>query len=785
MNRSTAGLVVAAALVVAAFCQPPEALAGEAAALEVLEVEEVLVTARKKDESIVDVPISISLVSGEEIEKQGFRDLQAVAAAVPAVNLSKAGAGEFINVRGVGSGENPGFEQSVAVVVDGVSIGRSRATRAGLFDVQRVEVLKGPQTTYFGANTIAGVFNLSTRGASLDEEVGGYVRSSYEFATDEAVLEGAVNLPVGDAFALRIAGKYTDSKGYIDNLGQDQREPAMEDVLGRVSMLWMPNDNLTAELKYTHGQMDANAGLDIQLVNCEPFAPPGVLPTGPQGGVAQFNCIEPNGQPMEDELDFTKSTDLPGWRSLDLDMLMLNLDYDFGAFSLTAVTGYYEFQNDFLIDLDLSSVPSAVAPSRFSLAQLDDGEQFSQELRISSAAGSGFEWTAGLYYQKEDAQFSNSVATGFTPPLPPPAAGVTGGHNAQKSETWSVFGTALFNLTDRLRASLGLRYIEVDKTVTQAPTTPGVMPADRVANARAFTPLFPFAFQRQSRTDDDLLPSIDVQYDLTDGANIYFAFSQGFKAGGYSLANPAPGVVMDYIQTFDPETVDAYELGLKGAFLDNRLNANVALFRSNFKDRQVSSLAESVGAGSANLTQEVANAAESRSQGIELEFRAQMSEQLTLLGSFTYLDSKFRDFANAPCYTAQSPAQGCVNGVQDLGGGRTTFAPEYAGSLTLSYEQPVGGYILSIEPNLFFTDGYAIVSDFNPRNRQGSFTKVNLRMALAPPAGQWELAFVGRNLGDEVTSHFCQEAPTLLTGNTVACSVDPPATFALQARYDF
>ena len=162
-----------------------------------------------------------------------------------------------------------------------------------------------------------------------------------------------------------------------------------------------------------------------------------------------------------------------------------------------------------------------------------------------------------------------------------------------------------------------------------------------------------------------------------------------------------------------------------------------------------------------------------------------MSEQLTLLGSFTYLDSKFRDFANAPCYTAQSPAQGCVNGVQDLGGSRTTFAPEYAGSLTLSYEQPVGGYILSIEPNLFFTDGYAIVSDFNPRNHQGSFTKVNLRMALAPPAGQWELAFVGRNLGDEVTSHFCQEAPTLLTGNTVACSVDPPATFALQARYDF
>lgn len=782
MNRSNMGVVVAATVVVAALGQPFQTLAEEDA---LVEVEEVLVTARKKDESIVDVPISISLVSGEEIEKQGFRDLQAAAAAMPAVNLSKAGAGEFFNVRGVGSGENPGFEQSVAFVVDGVAIGRSRATRAGLFDVQRVEVLKGPQTTYFGANTIAGVFNVATRGASLDDEVSGYVRSSYEFETDEAMLEGAVNLPVADTFALRFAGKYTDSKGYIDNLGLDRRVPAIEDVLGRLSLLWMPDDNLTAELKYSHGQTDANDALDIQLVNCEPFAPPGVLPTGPQGGVAQFNCIEPNGQPAESELNYTKSTDLPESRSLDLDVVTLNLDYDFGAFSLTSVTGYYEFQNDFLIDLDLSSVPSAVAPSRFSLAQLDDGEQFSQELRISSSTGGQFEWTAGLYYQKEDALFSNSVVTGFTPPLPPPAAGVTGGNNAQKSETWSAFGTALFNFTDRLRVSVGLRYIEVDKTVTQSPTTPGVMPADRVANARNFKPLFPFAFQQQSRTDDDLLPSIDVQYDLTDGANAYFAFSQGFKAGGYSLANPAPGVVTDYIQTFDPETVDAYELGLKGAFLDGRLNANVALFRSNFQDRQVSSLAESVGAGSANLTQEVANAAESRSQGIELEFRARMSEQLTLLGSFTYLDSKFLDFANAPCYTAQSPAQGCVNGVQDLAGSRTTFAPEYAGSVTLIYEQPVGGYVLTVEPNLFFTDGYAIVSDFNPRNSQDSFTKVNLRVALAPPSGQWELALVGRNLSDELSSHFCQEAPTLMTGNTVACSVDPPATFALQARYDF
>ena len=401
--------------------------------------------------------------------------------------------------------------------------------------------------------------------------------------------------------------------------------------------------------------------------------------------------------------------------------------------------------------------------------------------------GRQFEWTAGLYYHEEKARFSNAIVLAFSPPAPPvPAIAATSAAlSSQDAETFSAFGTLLFNINDRTRTSLGLRYIEVDKTVTQPPTAPGIVPADYRPDPRTFVPLFPWAFQQQSRRDDDLLPSIDLQYDLTGNANVYFSFRQGFKAGGYSLANPAAGVLTDYIQTFDPETVDAYEIGLKGSFLDNQIYANVALFRSNFDDRQVSSLAETEGGAAATLTQEVANAAESRSQGIELDLRMRISDQLTLLGSFTYLDSKFRDFTNAPCYTAQSPAQGCVSGAQDLSGGVTTFAPEYAGSVTLIYEVPFGDHILTVEPNVLFTDDYAIISDFNPLNAQNGFTKINLRVSVAPTSDQWEVALVGRNLSDKITSHFCQEAPTNLNGRSVACSVDPPATYAIQARYNF
>ena len=747
-------------------------------------MEEVRVTARKKAESLVDVPISISVVSGADIQQQGYRDLHALAAAVPAVNLSKAGAGALINVRGVGSGTNPGFEQSVALVVDGVAIGRSRAARAGLLDVERVEILKGPQTTHFGANTIAGAFNVTTRGASLGEEADGYVRAAYEWEADEAVLEGAVNLPLSDVFALRAAGKWTNSEGHIKDFGLDRRVPAVKDALARLSMLWTPGGNLTAKLKYTRGQMDANDGLDTQLVNCEPFAP-ATASGGPSGGVAQFDCLERDGRFMEDELNYARSTDLPGSRALDIDIATLGLDYDVGAVRLTSVTGYYQFRNDFLADVDSSAVPSAVAPSRFSAAQVDDAEHFSQELRISSAVGDRLEWTAGLYYQQENALVYNSVVTGFTPPLPPSAARVSGGRNTQDAETRAAFGSVLFHLTPRLRIGAGIRYLTVDKATIQPPATAGVMPADRVADARGFQPLQPFVFEQQRRADEDLLPSLDVQFDLTARANVYFSFRQGFKAGGYSLANPPPGLATDYIQTFDPETVDAYELGLKGAFFAGRLDANVALFRSNFHDRQVSSLAESSNNANTGLTQEVANAAESRSQGLELTFRARMTEQWTLLGDFTFLRSTFRDFANAPCYTGQSPAQGCVDGAQDLSGHRTTFAPDHAGTLALRYERRIGGARLTVTPSVFFTDGYGIIPDFNPRNNQGSFTKVNLRVAWAPLANEWELALVGRNLGNEITSHFCQEAATLRTGNTVTCAVDPPATFAVQARYGF
>lgn len=732
-------------------------------------LEEIIVSARKKDETLKEVPISISVTSGDTIQEQGLRDIQAVVATLPAVNLSKAGAGAFINIRGVGSGENSGFEQSVGYVVDGISLGRSRATRAGVVDLARVEVLKGPQTTYFGANTIAGVINVTTRGASLEDGLEGYVSSSYEFETEEKVLEAAVNLPVTDSFALRLAGKYSDSDGYITNHGLGNKEPAIEDELFRVSALWAPVDNFEAELKYTSVDTEANSALDIEIVNCVP------------GGPAQLNCIQADGSPVEDGLDYNKNTDLPGqFRRLDLEVGTLNLNYHLGEYKLTSVTGYYEFENEFLLDLDITSVPSLFAPSRFAISQFDGARNFSQELRLTAPTVGKYSWDVGVYYQDESATFSNVVVAAFSPPAPVPPAAMVGARSSQDSKTSSVFGTLSYDIFDRLIATLGLRYIEVEKTITQPPQQPAPIPANNIPNARAFMPFGGFAFDTASRTDHELMSSIDLQYLWTDNTNIYGSFRQGFKAGGFSLANPPQGVVVDFIQGFEPETVDAFEIGAKGTYLDGRLDANVAIFHAEYKDRQVSSLADD----GASLTQAVANAATSTSQGVELDFTALVGERWTIKGAFTLLDSSFDKFTNSPCYTGQTAALGCVGGVQNLSGATTTYAPDYAGSLIVKYEQPLGGYTLSVEPNVLFSDGYALISDLNPLNFQDSFIKANLRIALAPDSDRWELAFVGRNLNDEITSHFCQEA-VAAPGGSVACSPDLPATYAIQGRLSF
>ncbi|MGF1455259.1 MAG: TonB-dependent receptor [Alphaproteobacteria bacterium] len=739
-------------------------------------IEKIVVSARKKEEGILEVPIAIEVRSGTQIQNQIFRDLQELIENVPAVNVSRTGSADFLNIRGVGSGESVGFEQSVAFVIDGITLGRSRASRTALLDSERVEILKGPQTTYFGANTIAGAISVTSRGADLDAGYSGYGRLSYEFEQQEVNFEGAANIPITDDLAARIAVKFLDSDGYIEDTFIGEDLPSNRDIVVRGSALWEPIEKLSVDFRFTYGSVEAdNSGLDTELVGCTPGTPM----TNP----AQLDCIQADGQPVDSTLNLRRSQDLPEFRELDYITGVLTVNYDLNDFTVTTVTGYYDFENEFRLDLDGTSVdPGPGFTTRSGLSQFDEADQFSQEIRLASPTGGTFEWVAGLYFQDESAAFSQVVVNSF---LPAPATFLAA-LRSQEYRTYSVFGELTYNFLRDLRGIVGLRFIHVDQDISISPNSPVVPQADGVPDILSAAPLAGAFFSGDfERSDTDVLPSVTVQYDFAPNANVYGSWRQGFKAGGFSLVNPTPGVTADFAEEFDKEEVNAFEVGVKGLFLDGKVQATAALFRMVFTDRQVASLADLPPGTPAGNIQPVENAAKSVSQGIEIGFIARLLEQLTVQGELVFLDSEFTEFEDAICFTGQTPAQGCIDGRQDLSGEETTFAPTYSGNFTLTYDYPFREYIVTAQPNVFFTDGFQLVSDNNPITRQDSYVKFNFRLSVKPESERWEVALVGRNLNDEITtSGLCNEVPNA-PGGTLGCVVDPPRTIALQGVVNF
>tara|TARA_A100001011_G_scaffold398106_1_gene501377 strand:- start:2489 stop:4807 length:2319 start_codon:yes stop_codon:yes gene_type:complete len=744
-------------------------------------IEEIVVTARKKVESLQDVPISITVISGDSIQEQGYRDIQTITENLPAVTVARGGGNANMYVRGVGSGANGGFEQSVGYVVDGVSFGRSRATRAAFVDLDRMEILKGPQSTLFGANMTGGVISMTTKSPTTDGEVDGYVRSSYEVETEEKLIEAAATIPISETFAIRLAGKWSDSDGFITNSVDGSKRPANEDLALRATLLWEPNVNFSAELKTTYGTLESNSALDLQIINCIPG-----------GGIAHLGCVG-RGGPLEDTFNYNTTIDAPEYRNLDYVTSVLTMSYDIGEYTLTSITGYYDQESEWLADLDGSDVSGALSVSRFSSNQLDFADQVSQELRLMSPTGGAIEWMLGAYYQKENIKFDQGAIAGFSPPLPAATPPIVhqGFLNDQESTTLSAFASATWNVSDRLSTTLGLRYTEVEKIIDRTPTFAGPLPASGLPDAGQVIPFGPLIMERGERTDEDSLVSLDVRYGMTESLNFYAAFTQGFKAGAFSTQNTLPGVFANYIETVGPETVDSFEIGAKGVFLDNRLRLNVAIFRSVYEDLQVSTLLPTPPGATSGLFIGLANAGESISKGVELDFTAQLSDRLVLRGDFAFLDAGFTDFPNAPCYTGQTVAQGCIPSAAFPGGTQQSlddqdnpFSPEYSGNLSLRYTQPIGDYELSIEPSVYFTDSLFLQADLDPNHTQDSYAKFNLRIAIAPSSGDWEVAFVGRNLNDEMTTNFSQDAPAAAIGTRMD-AVDAPTTYALQGRINF
>jgi len=746
------------------------------------QVEEIVVTAQKREQSMREVPISMVALKGEELQEKQIAGIEDLAKSLPNVFVAKDTVSSNIYIRGVGSGANAGFEQAVATFVDGVYHGRSRYSQSTIVDVERIEVLRGPQTIYFGNNAIGGAFSVTAAKPDLNT-LRGYALASYEFVGNEPVLEAAVSAPlVPGTLAIRLAGRYSDLGGYIKNEGSGQRNPKVEDKFFRASALWQMAPDWSATLKGEYGKQDSTAPFATQLTNCPPSAPFDPATT--------FSCAYALATNQEADLDFHRSS-MPGERgNVEASEYVLKIERDNSDGIGIVALGSFS-KHDFMLTADTDGVPADF----FSFNTMEELKQTTAELRFTSPAGSKLQYIFGGYFLHSKSSvgttlnfpFANVLLAGPLAALQPyaPLSGVL--QLDQKETALSAFGAVTYPFTDQLSLTVGLRYTDSKKDGTQSganatandpfgvSTTP--LPAALQPLAQILTG-FADHSTRASVDNDDFLPSATVQYKFNRDLSVYGKFSEGFKAGGFDAVELTG--IADRL-TYAPETVNAFEIGLKSLLFDRTVSFNLAMFLSNYKDLQQS--VTEITPTSAFIS--VTNVGGLRTQGVETELNWQPNGRFNAGINLAYLDSYYKDYANAGCTAAQA-IEALANGipvcVQDLSGESPPFAPRWAGNVHASYNHPIGETLeFKGDVSLAFSGSYNVNADKDPLTRQKGWQLLDLRMGIGHIDGKWELAFVGKNLTNEKIVGSATDV--VASAGSFAKTIERGRTLAVQMRY--
>lgn len=723
-----------------------------AVANEALMLEEVIVTAQKREQSLQEVPVSVSAVSGDQISNSGMTNLTDLSSYVPNLKINEGPTENGIYIRGLGSGENQGFEQSVGMFVDGVYAGKARQFQAPFLDVGSVEVLRGPQGTLYGKNTIAGSITITS--AKPTDEVEASFMTEYEFEEGGQTTEAIASGPLAENLAGRIALRYTEADGFMDNTLQDDEEMDVNALAGRVSLLWTPTDDLDVLFKYESANTET-AGKNNRVVDATPLQ------------LAAYQAADPS---FEID-DYQRSTSRAETMDVDSESFTLNVNYDLGSHELTSITAYSTFESDDVFDADFS-------PLEFVAVDLNQQyEQISQELRITSELGDKFDYIAGFYYQ--ESEFDTDRVLGLGP--------VNGGFNSnfsQDSTTYAAFGSLSWHQTDDMHWTLGLRYTKEEKEgerslviteyMTKTPT------GDFLINA-ALNGFGVYSHDvKDDRSSENVSPSLKFQYDLNSDVMLYASLSKAFKSGGYSEPgtygdeageyNPLVGpTVFDY----DEEEALALEIGGKTTLLDGAAVLNFALFRTEYDDLQVSTYD--------GVSFVVGNAAKAISQGIEVDGMVRLTESLTMTGSMAYLDASYDEFANANCTYEQTLVAplGCT---QDLGGETLANAPDWTANLAFDHVMSLSDNLeLMSHIDFSYTDDQYLASDLDERSLQDAYTLVNARVALSNSEGSWEVALLGKNLTDK--EYFTMMGDSGFQDGAFFGFTGAPRTVAIQVKF--
>jgi iron complex outermembrane receptor protein len=747
------------------------------------QLEEIIVTAQKRLEIIRDVPLSVSVLTGEDLQSIGATNISGIQARLPAVTISEgltpfAGA---IRLRGVGSeGLETSIEPSVGFFIDGVYQPRSGIAMTDLLDIERVEVLYGPQGTLYGKNTNAGVISVTTRRPSHNLESELEVTRANDNGQQVKLMSSG---PIHDDLAFRLSASRRVNDGWLVNDFDGDEVRDADDQLLRGQLFWTPTESLDVLLIGYHGERD------LQCCDADAF----------YGQVQQEIAAKPSvnknlgSNSWDDYRINTPDTAVFDQQSHGLSF---HLEYRFHQTVFESITAWDEYDWNNYSDLDRSVL------GIMEVRDLQTSETFSQELRLLNSLDQA-ELLVGLfYYQNELTRGDNANIALVT--LKDDVAevdeyqfgyaceflyGVDGCLESNPEDkafldhefdqtTYAIFSQLEWWWQDDVIVTLGLRYTYEEKDVELYFASEQAHDGNQklsIVELFAPSPLgVDESLENYDRTDKKLTWMFNIKYELDEDINTFFTVATGFKAGGFN------GFVgLDTDREFDSEDAINYELGLKSSWLNNKVNFDASLFYTEFEDFQTLAFS------SATSSFFVDNAGEQRSQGVSLALRSQLNQRLRISAELLYLNAEFTDFEGADCYAGR-PVDNPVLDVDgapgscDRSGETLDWAPEWSSSFDVSYRVPGNWGEWFVSGSWVYKSLHTTQTDGNPRSEQ-YFSTVNLRAGLE--SGPWGVAVWANNVFDR--AYFVQVEDMPLLDGSYQTYMAEPRSAGITLRYHY
>jgi iron complex outermembrane recepter protein len=790
LSQLSLAIVMGLAMTSGVYAQDEESDAAEEERTEgASELERIQVTARRRSESLQDVPISVTALSGEDLEEAGAQDITYLNQVVPNTTMEiSRGTSNTLTafIRGVGQ-QDPvaGFEAGVGIYIDDVYLNRPQAAVIDIYDVERIEVLRGPQGTLYGRNTIGGAVKYVTK--RLGHEPSASIRASVgSYSQADLVVKGET--PIGDTLAIGGAVATFNRDGFGKNLTTGADNYNKDVMAARASMEWTPTDSLFVRLSGDYYKDDSNPVGGHRLI-------PGLF----------------SGAPVLDDV-YDSRGGMQGENETEQEGLSLLVEYDINPSLLfKSITAWRADETITQIDFD------ALPPVDLDVAAIYDNEQFSQEFQLNFT-GQNVSGLAGFYYLDANA-FNPFDVRLFQ--LGEVAFGLPGLNAYTQgdvdTETWSMFADASFDLANIFGLNTGLE-LSVGGRYTEDERSSRVLRQTMLGVSSLFggdpTILSIDSDFEGSETFSEFTPRASLAWKPNPDHNLYASWSQGFKGGSFDprgLTTAAPdfdgdGTVSEEeifeFMRFEPETVDTYEIGAKSSFADNRVNTSLAFFYSDYTDIQVpgSVGVDTDGDGVADTFAGVTtNAGAATVQGVELELSAMLGsnmatdgDALTTMLTLGYIDAEYDEFITS----VSNPATGDT-ALEDVSDQRVfQNTPDWTGHWNLQYEMPMA---------LFGSDGlFSVIGAWSYRGKtnqfeipspfldQDAYSLYDLHLVWKPNNGRYEIGLHGRNLGDEQykTSGYNFATPdgsasTLGLEGVMNAFYAPPRTITLTGTINF